>query len=182
MNGLKLKISSLSIIKVLKRPAYFLLAAVAAISTAAIILWSLNIEVLWLILSSPALGALDKAELILDIISGVFLNFTSLEDSLIAIFSTLFGINLAVLVFVLRRHSFRSIPKKSGFGGFLLAIIGGGCLACGTSIFAPLLASLGGAGAGFFRDFSVALNITGSLLILYSIYKLGILISLKARA
>jgi len=85
----------------------------------------------------------------------------------------LFGINLALLVFVLRNRGFKLIPKKSGLGGFAFAIIGGGCIARGTSIIAPLLATLGATSAPFVRDPGAIFNWLGSLLIAYSIYKLG---------
>lgn len=182
MNLFLLKTSGQNIIFVLRKPVYFLLAAAATIATALIILWSLNIEVFWLIITNEALNWLDKLELIIDILAGVFFNFTSPPDAALAVFSLLFGVNAALLSYVIKRRGLGNIPRKSGLSGFMIAVIGGGCLACGTSIFGPLLATAGGASTAFFRDFSLALNLLGSGLIAYSIYKLAILISYKNKA
>ncbi len=93
----------------------------------------------------------------------------------IVIFSILFGINLAILVYALKRQGLKNIPKKSGFGGMILAIVSGGCVACGTSLLAPLLATFGAVSSSFLQDLSLYINWVGSLLMIYSIYKLGLL-------
>ena len=103
------------------------------------------------------------------------MTFDSVQALGIVIFSSLFGLNLALLVYVLRNQGFKNIPKKSSFGGTVFAVLAGGCVACGTSILAPLVATFGATSTAFLRDLSAWLNWTASVLIVYSIYKLGLL-------
>lgn len=58
----------------------------------------------------------------------------------------------------------------------MLALLSGGCAACGTSLLAPLIASAGAVGAPLLRDLGAIFNWLGSLLLIYSIYKLSLLV------
>ncbi|PJE65192.1 hypothetical protein COU91_03080 [Candidatus Saccharibacteria bacterium CG10_big_fil_rev_8_21_14_0_10_47_8] len=170
---LKLKISLRSALKVFRRPAYIVLALLTTLVASGSILWSLNLDLLRYIIFEAPISALAKVDFFFDIYKGVYTDFSSAQSTLVVIFSVLFGINLALLVFVLKHRGFKAIPKKSGAGGFALAIIGGGCIACGTSLIAPLLATFGASATPLIRDLATVFTFIGSLLIIYSIYKLG---------
>lgn len=170
---LKLKISLRSALKVFVRPSYILLALFGTLLASGLILWSLNLDLLRYIIFEAPVSASIKFSFFFDTYKSIYTTFNSIQGTGIVVFSVLFGVNLALLVFVLRHRGFKSIPKKSGVSGFALAIIGGGCIACGTSIIAPLLATLGATSAPFVRDLGTLFNWLGSLLIAYSIYKLG---------
>jgi len=162
-------------LRVFKSSAYIGLAGACTILASAFVLWSFNLEFLWYILFSSPLTVSDKFIFFFDIFRSLFTTYSTIQSYGIVLFSVLFGINAALLLFVLKRRGFSYLPKKSSAGGFLFAIIGGGCIACGTSILAPLLASLGATAATpFLRDASTLLYFIGSALILYSIYKLGL--------
>jgi hypothetical protein len=57
--------------------------------------------------------------------------------------------------------------------GLILATIGGGCAACGTSILAPLFATLGVTSVGFLHNIGLAAAGLGIVIILYSVSKLS---------
>ncbi len=174
---LKLKISLKSAAKVFTRPSYILLAVFGSLLVSGLILWSLNLDLVrYIIFEAPTSGS-QKFGFFYDTYKSIYTSYDSVQDTGIVVFSVLFGINLALIVFVLKHRGFQAIPKKSGFGSFALAIVGGGCIACGTSIIAPLFATLGATSASFVRDLGAIFNWLGSLLIIYSIYKLGAVVS-----
>lgn len=176
--SLRLKNSFVSVAKVFRQPSYILLAFVGAFFASGLILWSLNLDLVGYILFQAPLAIGGKINFFLDIYTEVYTTYTSIQGTGIVIFSILFGINLGVLVYVFKHKGFQAIPKKSGVGGLMFAVLGGGCIACGTSLIAPLLATLGATTAPFVRDLATIFNLIGSLLLLYSIYKLGEIISI----
>jgi hypothetical protein len=174
---LKLKISLTSALKVFRYPGYIVLAIFGALLASGLILWSLNLDLLQYIWFNTPLSVLEKLEFFFSIYRDIYTTYNGIEGTGILVFSLLFGINLALLVFVIKHQGFSSVPKKSGIGGFAVAILGGGCVACGTSILAPLLATVGATSTPFVKDLAVIFNCIGIVLISYSIYKLGELCS-----
>lgn len=173
LQPIKLKIGLGCAIKVFRRPAYIALALLAALAASGSILWSLNLNLLRYIVLEAPISAAAKVVFFFDVYKDVYTDFSSVQNTMVVIFSVLFGMNLALLIFVLKHRGLQSIPKKSGIGGFALAIIGGGCIACGTSLIAPLLATLGAVATPLIRDLATIFTFIGSLLTMYSIYKLG---------
>ncbi|MBI2285326.1 hypothetical protein HYU82_00685 [Candidatus Saccharibacteria bacterium] len=175
---LKLKVSLSSAFKVFRRPSYILLATFGVLLSSGLILWSLNLGLVKYILFEAPLNVLQKIDFFFDVYKGIYSTYSGIQGTGIVLFSVLFGVNIALLVYVYKNQGFKSIPKKSGIGGFAIAIIGGGCIACGTSIIAPIVATFGAASTAFLTELSVVLSWLGSLLIAYSIYKLGLICSI----
>lgn len=173
LQALKVKVSLRSVLTVFKNPLYILQAVFATIIASGFILWSLNLDLLQYVWFNTPLSTLEKLDFFFSIYRDIYTSYGSIEATGIIVFSILFGINLALLVFVIKHHGLRAVPKKSGVGGFMLAILGGGCVACGTSILAPLLATIGATTTPLIRDLAVIFNTVGIVLISYSIYKLG---------
>ena len=169
----KLKISALSIMGVFRSWKYVTLAIVATLTISGLVLWSLNLELLKYIVFEAPISFLDKLDFFTYGYRSVFTTYNSAQSVGLILLSVLFGINTAIFVYVIRRQGFKSVPKKSGIGAFGLAIVSGGCVACGTSLVAPLLATFGATSSVFLRDLSTILNWLGSILLLYSIYKLS---------
>lgn len=171
--GLKVKISLQSCGRVLAKPAYLFTAAFTAFVISALVLWSLNLGLVRFVLFESGIRLADKLDFFFSVYGGILANYSNVQALGIILFSLLFGINIAFIIFVIRRQGFKSIPKKSGVGGLFFAIVGGGCIACGTSIIAPLIVSLGAASAPFVKSLGSIFNWVGIVLISYSIYKLG---------
>ncbi len=174
---LKFKIVLRAVVTVLRRPKYIILSIISTLAMAGIIIWSLNLELLGYILFQAPLDLFGKIDFIAYGYQSLFTTYDNLLSLGIIVFTVFFGINIAMLVYVIKRQGMKAVPKKSGGGAFIFAILGGGCVACGTSLVAPLLASFGAVSAPFLRDLGAIFNWLGSLLIIYSIYKLSLLIS-----
>jgi len=173
----KIKLSLTSSIKVFKKPSYALLAIFGSLLTVAVVLWAFNLDVLSYLIFKAPIGPGEKLGLFADIYKDIYTNFSEFHEVVTVAFTLLFGVNIALMTFIIKNKGFRSIPKKSGLGGLVLAIVGGGCMACGTSLIAPLLASVSGASSVFFRDISLILNLLATVLVIYSIYRLGLIAS-----
>ncbi len=172
--GLRLKVAIKGVASVLKQPLYSLLALIVAFTTLGVILWSLNVELLWFVLVKSPLSLFQKVEFVLEIFNGIMTNYEHLQIFTMLLFSGLFGINTAVLVFVVKRGQKQALKSGSSVGGLTAAIIGGGCIACGTSIITPLVTSLGAtATVGLNNTLGMVVNVVGIVLILYSLIGLG---------
>jgi hypothetical protein len=170
---LKTRLSLQTATKVLMRPAYFLLAILGTLLASGSILWSLNLDLARYIWLEAPISLPTKLGFFFDVYKSIYTTYSSVQGTTIVVFSILFGINLSLLVFVLKHRGFQAIPKKSGIGGFAVAIVGGGCIACGTSLLAPLLATFGATATPLIRDLATIFMSVGIVLITYSIYKLG---------
>lgn len=157
----------------LLHPAYLAVAALTSFLISSLIIWSLNLDLVKFILFDAPLSLFEKFRFFWDSLMSIYTTYSSPHATIIVVFSVLFGINIALMTYVIRHASLRNIPKKSGGGGLFLAILGGGCIACGTSILAPVLATIGATSSAFVNDLSLYLNLGGSVLVLYSIYSLG---------
>lgn len=176
---IKFKIVKNALKKVFSNPKYIMLALLANFFMMGIIIWSLNLELLSYILFQAPIGFFDKIEFFLYGYQSLFTTYDNILSLGIIVFTFLFGVNIAMLTYVVRRIGFKAVPKKSGGGAFIFAILGGGCIACGTSLIAPLLVSFGAVSAPLFRDLGAIFNFIGSILIIYSIYKVSFLVNTK---
>lgn len=158
---------------VLKKPQYLAGVIIGAFLSASLVIWSLNLELAKFILFEAPISLADKLQFFSESIRSVFTTYGDIQGLGIMLFAVLFGINTAMLIFVLKHQGFKSIPKKSGLGGTIAAVISGGCVACGTSLLAPLAATFGATSGAFLRDLALWLNWLASILVIYSIYKLG---------
>lgn len=95
----------------------------------------------------------------------------------IAIFlmAMLFGYVLSATFYTALK--IRTKTNKSGGVGILFGIISGGCAACGTSLLAPLLTAVGITTTSATLTFSLYLNLVGIILLLYSAYKVSLVVA-----
>ncbi len=175
LKWLKIKISFGAAAKVLKRPAYSLLTLFAAFIILGILLWMFNLNLLAYIFSNSNISIEDKIIFFFQSYASVFTNFDSAAASTLLAFAILLGINIAVMVFVLRSIG-GSIKQEGGKSGLslLAAVLGAGCAACGTSLLTPILLAAGATTTiGIVQAIGVLANLAGIGLVLFSIYTLG---------
>jgi len=141
-----------------------------------LLLWALNVQVIGYILFRTPLGAGEKLSFLWSTCRELLQAYPIGQSVSMVLFSLLFSLNIWLLVFVLR-HSPRSTPKGSSVFGGLLAIIGAGCAACGTSLIAPFAATLGAGTVTAVERASVWFYWIGSALVLYALVKLGVIIA-----
>ncbi|MBL8121726.1 hypothetical protein JNM87_03180 [Candidatus Saccharibacteria bacterium] len=169
----KLKIACRNTLAIVcTKPLYSLLTVAAAISMLTIIIWSLNYQLVGYILTNDGLSPLQKVRFFSYGYEALFSSFDSFLSVSIISLSFLFGINIAVLTYSLRRKI--ASTRATGASGLAatLGILSSGCAACGTSLLGPLLATLGATSLTAVHNIGAAFSIIGSLLLLYSIYKI----------
>ena len=173
----KLRMSRSGIAKVLKRPNYLAIAVFAMVVFATIIFLSIN----WgmygsLLLSSlPIDGKIVTIWMMFSRMVGEF--FTTVNGFLLLMVSILQGVNIALLVYTLKRnHKTSTSSAALGSGGFaaIAAALGLGCVPCGTSIILPIVSIFFSSSA-----YAAAEIVSGVILVLafvvscYAIYKIG---------
>ena len=171
----KLKLAAANTVKiVLKKPPYSVLALLSAFIMLTIIIWSLNYQLVGYILTNADMTILQKLRFFSYGYEALFTSFDSFLSVSIISLSFLFGINIAVLTYSLRRKT--ASARATGTSGLAatLGILSSGCAACGTSLLGPLLATLGATSLTAVHNIGAAFSILGSLLLLYSIYKITI--------
>lgn len=163
--------------KILSQPKYVLVSAIIASLMLGILVWVTNLALLISFWLDSAHTLVTKVKFFLYGYMSLFSNYSLLGAGMLLLFSVLTGVNIAILVFVVSR-SYQKVLSggTKNVGAILAAIIGAGCAACGTSFIAPLLAT--GVSASLSITFTsivgVVANILGMLLLLYSIFSLGI--------
>lgn len=170
---LRLKNSFSGIVKTFSHPLYVMLAVIFGFLITGLIIWALNLDLLRFTLFESGFDLETKMQILWDVQTGIYSAYSSLQATGIIVFGFVFGINFSLIIKVIRSGSLKNIPKKSGSTGLVLAVISGGCVACGTSILAPLLATFTATASVSVSELSNTLNWISVLLILYSIYKLG---------
>ena len=171
--SIRLKNSLSGFVSVFKNPLYIVFALLLSFLISGFVIWSLNFDLLRYILFDAPISVFDKIQFFWDVQTGIYTAYSSPQATGILLFGLLFGINGAMIFKVVKTGALSNIPKKSGGASFIFAVLSGGCVACGTSILAPLLATLGATSSAFTSGLSNWLNWISIILISYSIYKLG---------
>ncbi len=174
--NIKLKNSLIGILEVFKNPVYIMVAIITSFFISGFIIWSLNFELVRYIVLDAPINFYEKLTFFWEVQTGIYTAYGESQATGIIIYGLLFGINTALIVYVLRNSNFKKIPKKSGTAGLIAVMLSGGCIACGTSILAPILATLGATSSIFIYELSNILNWIGIIFILFSIYTLGAVI------
>lgn len=171
-NGVKL---------VFSRPKYVLLAALLAFLISTLIYFSINFNFYASLLGS-GLPILDKFGVIWLLISSMFGSyFADLFGALLLGLSILQGIALALLIYNLKTN--KKIDAKTATGSGVAtaaAIVGLGCVSCGTSLLIPIMTLIFSSSAYAFLDAAnTIVLILASVLSLYAIYKMGLMIHIN---
>ncbi len=171
----KLGVSLRNVLGLFKKPTNVFLVLVTAFLILSIIIWWLNIDLLRYILFEAPLATSAKFRFFAYSYEALFTSITGLLSVSILLLSLLFGVNTVVLGHALKQRAANA--KSAQIGGFaaVLGVLSGGCAACGTSLLAPVLASLGATSAAA-QNAGIFFNFLGSALLLYSIYRLGLLL------
>jgi hypothetical protein len=141
-----------------------------------LIYWLFNIDLAILLFGNPSISIAKKLEVFvspLTTISNENGTFATMQMWLISIIQ---GINIALLTYIVR-HQRKLDAGAIGGSSFvgILAIIGLGCPACGTSLVTPIVAMFASGSAVVVSESIVAIVLPLAILIgLYGTYSLGI--------
>lgn len=139
--GMKLKIALQTLAWLFKQPRYIAFAAIISLLFFEFVYWMFNVPLLTTLMASNNLSINDKLALLLG-------PFTYVQNQNgIVVFSMMIGLaliqgaSLAALTFAIR-HQPKTDSKLLGGSAVvsLLAVVGLGCPACGTSLITPIVA------------------------------------------
>lgn len=136
------------LMQVFSKGWYVLLAATTALAIFVLTTWLGNLGLVWQVATSPWLPLTDKAKILMALTGSIGTNFTIFSASCAIAIAALFGLNVAVAVYVFREQ--RVMTAQSGqtvtaasFGGLVSGLFGIGCAACGTFLLSPALTFFG---------------------------------------
>ncbi len=163
-----------SLQEVFTSPLYGLITLSSAILIGAIMTWLSSYDVIKLAITSEVLNFAGKLKLIFSSLGSFVTNFTLSSQIMVVVVSLLAGINIAMLIFYLRKN--RAIRKtaKTSVLGLIVGTLGVGCSACGSVI----LSSVFGISASFvFMSYlplgGMEFGLIGIALVILSIYNIA---------
>lgn len=138
---------ALALRTVFKRSGYALLAAGAAFVLLFAAAWMRNVSFLGFLLFSPQFGVGTKLKIFEWTFANLALNTTPLRLILLIVAAALTGVNIALLVFYLRRRI--AVGREAGvsLGGIIVSSLGVGCASCGSVLLTSLLGFSAGVAA-----------------------------------
>lgn len=172
----KIKLSLRTIGWLFTKWRYVVLAIVASVAFFQLIYWLFNFDLAVLLFGNPSIDIAKKIEVFVSplmTISNQNGTFATIQMWIISIIQ---GINIALLTYVVR-HQRKLDAGAIGGSSFvgILAIIGLGCPACGTSLVTPIVAMFASSSAVVVSESIVAIVLPLAILIgLYGVYSLGL--------
>ncbi len=169
--------SIINAVKVFGQLQYLALASVIAAIVLTFAVWLPNLKLIAIVLTSNTSTVSEKLSFVLSLYGSIQTNFSAVSASYTILIAILFGINIALLTYYIKRSrgGVRSIKGTgaAGIGGLVAGIFGIGCAACGTFIFTSVLALFGVGGILAYLPFGgEEFGFLGVGLLLYSIYVL----------
>ncbi|MEY3784347.1 MAG: hypothetical protein RLZZ230_669 [Candidatus Parcubacteria bacterium] len=105
-----------------------------------------NAVIIKQILSSSILTLSSKISFVASLYGTLFSSNTIFSGLILVITALMFGINIGLLVYYIRRRQEKGNDKKAHFaslGGLISAVLGMGCAACGSVVLTAVFGMLG---------------------------------------
>lgn len=161
--------------EVFANASYIALASTLAIAAFLFAVWLPNFGLIGEVFSASSAPLAAKLKITISLLGGIGTNFSFLSAGYTITIAVLFGVNIAMVAYFLKRTRARLARQDVavGFGGIASGALGIGCTACGSFILSTMLSSLGVASAlailplrgGEFGILSVALLLVSLTLI-----------------
>ena len=134
--------------KVFRKPTYILLALITSSTVFAFAVWLQNIPLIVKVMGHPGISLTQKLDLPISLLGSIVTNFTLLSASYTIAIAILFGINVSMVVYFLRRRvdEVKQSGVATGLFGITSGVIGMGCAACGSFLLTSLLSLVGASG------------------------------------
>ena len=159
--------------KVFQRPTYTILALVASLAIFTFAVWLPNIRLIATVVSSADASFSQKLGIPISLLGSIATNFTALSASYTIAIAILFGVNLAMVIYFLKRKisEVKQTGITTGFLGIASGVLGMGCAACGSFLLTSGLSLVGASGILALLPFAgVEFGIIGVILLSASIY------------
>jgi len=133
--------------EVFKNKSYLLLAGAIALLIFAFAVWLPNVRLLFTLVTDPTVPVSVKISFPIRLFESIMTNFTTISASSTIAIAVLTGINIAFIVYILKRQKqqLSAAGVTTGTFGILSGATGLGCAACGSLVISSLLATAGGA-------------------------------------
>jgi hypothetical protein len=138
---LKAKLAAKTVGAIMAQPQYALMAMLAAWLFFELVYWMFNMSALQAVLASSSVSPGDKVAVLASPFTAIFAASGMFVGAMMVLLAIIQGINIAVLAYIMSQQ--RTINAKAVSGGSLvgiLALVGLGCPACGTSLVTPIVA------------------------------------------
>lgn len=135
--------------EVFTHPAYIGMALLISLLGFVAELWLPNVSLLGAVFTAPEATLAIKVQLLWSLIGGIFTNFNAVAAFSALAVPLLFGIDIAMIVYFLRRRR-AQLPRgelAASLGGAASGVIAAGCAACGSFLLVTILSFLGATGA-----------------------------------
>lgn len=163
--------------RVFRNARYTQLAIVVTFIVLSVAILLPSRDIVWQVFSSRLLGVGDKFAFLGSMYGLIASNFTIYSAVFTIVASFLFGINIAFLVYYIRRRQVGSHGRAAewnSLGGLVSGVLGVGCAACGSIILTSFLTALGAGGLLLWLPLHGAeFGLLGIVLLSVSIYQLA---------
>lgn len=131
--------------RVLRKPTYLSIALCAATAMYLFAVWFPNMSLIVRVMEHPNASLSQKAGVLVGLSGSITSNFTLLSASYTIAIAGLFGIDLAFIVYFLRRRvdTVKQSGTATGFLGIASGIVGIGCAACGSLLLTSFFSLVG---------------------------------------
>lgn len=131
--------------KVFRNPHYVLLALTTSVSVFVFAVWLPNLSLIVRIMAHPSIPLVQKLDLPISLLGSIATNFTLLSATYTIAIAVLFGMNVAMIAYFLRRRvdDARQAGFGTGFLGVASGVLGMGCAACGSFLLTSVLSLFG---------------------------------------
>lgn len=131
--------------KVFKKIAYVFIALGASVVVFSFAVWLPNMSLIVKIMGHQGISFSQRLGLPISLLGSIATNFTLLSALYTIAIAILFGINLAMIIYFLRRRidEVEQSGIATGVFGIASGVIGMGCAACGSLILTSILSLFG---------------------------------------
>jgi len=135
--------------EVFANTSYVALATTLAIAAFLFAVWLPNFGLIGEVFNTPSAPLAAKLKIVVSLLGGIGTNFSLFSAGYTIVIAALFGINIAMVAYFLKRTrvSLGKYNLTAGVGGIASGALGIGCAACGSFILNTVFSSLGAAGA-----------------------------------
>lgn len=163
--------------RVFSHARYTQLATVVTFTFLSVAILLPSRTIVWQVFSSRLLEVGDKFAFLGSMYGLIASNFTFYSAVFTIVTAILFGINIALLVYYIRRRqtgSFGRAAEWNSLGGMVSGVFGVGCAACGSIILTSLLSAVGAGGLILWLPLHGAeFGIIGIILLTISIFQIA---------
>jgi len=134
--------------KVFRKPQYTLIALTTSAAVFAFAVWLPNLPLIVRIMGHPGVSFWQKLDLPISLLGSIVTNFTPLSASYTIAIAILFGINVPMIIYFLRRRvdEVKQAGLATGLFGITSGVVGMGCAACGSFLLTSMLSLVGASG------------------------------------